>query len=611
MATVNKDFRVKNGLIVEGTTGTINNNNILTDADTTDSLDEGTTNLYYTDQKVRDVLTGSTQTNISITEVDGDLVITAENGVADSDTDDLSEGTTNLYFTTSRAVGAVEAALAADEITTDDISEGTTNLYFTVEKVEDVIADATTDDIDEGTTNFYYTDVRVRNALSSGTGILFSTSGVIAVDTDTIATKSYVDEVAEGLSVKPAVDVATTANITATYANGTSGVGATLTIAATATLTIDTKDTWEQYDSVLFKNQSTAAHNGRYVLTTVGNAGTAWVFTRCSLCDEADEIPGTYTFVKDGTQAGTGWVQIVDNPDTFVVGTDDIDIIQFSDAGAYTAGTGIALNGNEFSIDFTEFDTDDIDEGTTNLYFTDTKAVDAVRAAVDGGTQTNISVTYSTSTGKFNFVAENGVADSTTNDLTEGTTNLYFTNTRAVDAIRSAVDGGTQTNISVTYSTSTGKFNFVAENGVADSTTDNLTEGTTNLYFTNARAVTALEAVVPDFTAVEVNNVARQVAASITVESLDTPEAVLTFAKASYRSAKVLVKTAFGNHTEVSEILLTLDTSDNIAITEYAEVATNGSLADITADISGSNVRLMVDVNNNNSIVSAYATLLP
>ena len=32
MATVNKDFKVKNGLIVEGTTGTINNYNILTEA---------------------------------------------------------------------------------------------------------------------------------------------------------------------------------------------------------------------------------------------------------------------------------------------------------------------------------------------------------------------------------------------------------------------------------------------------------------------------------------------------------------------------------------------------------------------------------------------------
>jgi hypothetical protein len=77
MATVNKDFRVKNGLVVEGTTGTIDGNNILTDADTTDILDEGTTNLYYTDQRVKDVLTGSTQTNISITEVEGELVITA------------------------------------------------------------------------------------------------------------------------------------------------------------------------------------------------------------------------------------------------------------------------------------------------------------------------------------------------------------------------------------------------------------------------------------------------------------------------------------------------------------------------------------------------------
>ncbi len=30
MATVTKDFKVKNGLIVEGTTGTINNHDILT-----------------------------------------------------------------------------------------------------------------------------------------------------------------------------------------------------------------------------------------------------------------------------------------------------------------------------------------------------------------------------------------------------------------------------------------------------------------------------------------------------------------------------------------------------------------------------------------------------
>jgi hypothetical protein len=48
MATVNKDFRVKNGLIVEGTTATVNGNDILTTASSVDSdfISEGTTNLY-------------------------------------------------------------------------------------------------------------------------------------------------------------------------------------------------------------------------------------------------------------------------------------------------------------------------------------------------------------------------------------------------------------------------------------------------------------------------------------------------------------------------------------------------------------------------------------
>ena len=68
------------------------------------------------------------------------------------------------------------------------------------------------------------------------------------------------------------------------------------------------------------------------------------------MCDESDEIPGMYVFVKDGTLGeGTGWVALVDDPATFVIGTDDIDFTQFSGAGTYTAGTGISLDGTQFS----------------------------------------------------------------------------------------------------------------------------------------------------------------------------------------------------------------------------------------------------------------------
>ena len=166
------------------------------------------------------------------------------------------------------------------------------------------------------------------------------------------ATKQYVDSASEGLLTKPAVDVATTSNVTATYANGTLGVGATLTIAATATLNIDGKTSWVQNNSVLFKDQTNPAQNGRYVLTTVGNASTAWVFTRCSLCDEADEIPGAYMFVLGGTINGeSAWVLHVENKATFTVGTDYIDAYQFAGAGTYSAGTGLSLTGTTFAID--------------------------------------------------------------------------------------------------------------------------------------------------------------------------------------------------------------------------------------------------------------------
>ena len=140
------------------------------------------------------------------------------------------------------------------------------------------------------------------------------------------------------------------------------------------------------------------------------------------------------------------------------------------------------------------------------------------------------------------------------------------------------------------------------------STTD-IAEGT-KLFFTNQRAVDALQAVVPDFTEIEVNNIARQVAATVSAPTAGTAVTAYAFAKASYRSAKFLVKVAYSTHTEISEVLLTLDTSDNIAITEYAVVGTNGSSSAISATISGSNVQLRVTPVNASSTVTVMGTLL-
>lgn len=169
-------------------------------------------------------------------------------------------------------------------------------------------------------------------------------------DTDA-ANKRYVDDVAQGISAKPAVLAATTTNLSGTYNNGTAGVGATLNLGPSATLTIDGVNLTAQYDGVLVKDQTNAYENGRYFVSQVGDALTDWILTRCIYCDEASEIPSAYVFVQSGTTyGGTGWVALVSDPSAFDVGIDDINWQQFSGAGSYTAGLGLTLTGTEFDI---------------------------------------------------------------------------------------------------------------------------------------------------------------------------------------------------------------------------------------------------------------------
>lgn len=165
-------------------------------------------------------------------------------------------------------------------------------------------------------------------------------------------TKQYVDSVEAGLISRPAVKVATTGNLSGTYTNGTAGVDAQLNLGQLATLDIDGITSWSQYDGILVKDQTNKAENGRYVVLQIGNGtDTDWILKRCPLCDEADEIPGSYIFVTDGTtNEQTGWVQHVADPATFTVGTDDINVYQFAGAGAVTAGTNVSVAGNQVSV---------------------------------------------------------------------------------------------------------------------------------------------------------------------------------------------------------------------------------------------------------------------
>ena len=167
------------------------------------------------------------------------------------------------------------------------------------------------------------------------------------------ATKNYVDAVKTGLDVKDSVRVASTAALTVTYNNGTSGVGATLTNAGTqAALTLDTI-VLSSGDRVLIKDQASGLQNGIYTVTNVGSASTNWVLTRATDTDSNTPVvevgPGMFTFVEEGSvNADNGFV--CTNNGTITIGTTAITWVQFSGAGQITAGNGLTKNGNTIDV---------------------------------------------------------------------------------------------------------------------------------------------------------------------------------------------------------------------------------------------------------------------
>ena len=207
------------------------------------------------------------------------------------------------------------------------------------------------------------------------------------------ATKNYVDAVKTGLDVKDSVIVTTTGNLTGTYSNGTSGVGATLTNSGTqAALTIDSR-VLTVGDRVLVKNQTTALQNGFYRVTTVGTASTNWVLTRTLDADQDSEItPGAFTFVEEGTiGANNGYV--CTNVGSITIGTTPITFVQFSGAGSVIAGDGLTKNGNTLDA-----------VGTTNRISISADAID-ISANYVGQTSITTLGTIGTGTWQGDIVA--------------------------------------------------------------------------------------------------------------------------------------------------------------------------------------------------------------
>jgi len=187
--------------------------------------------------------------------------------------------------------------------------------------------------------------------------------GITAIDTDisstagthttlasALAVKTYVDNTRSGLEVKDSVKVATTADVSSwTYANGSSGVGATLTASGNGVVAIDGVNL-ALNDRVLVKDQSPATENGIYYVSTAGAVGATLVLTRATDADTASELSsGVFFFVEQGSaNADNGYVMTQDTAITF--GSTAVEFSQFSGAGQITAGDGLTKTSNTLAV---------------------------------------------------------------------------------------------------------------------------------------------------------------------------------------------------------------------------------------------------------------------
>lgn len=152
-----------------------------------------------------------------------------------------------------------------------------------------------------------------------------------------LATENWVTN---NFSILKPCFIATTANLTATYANGTNGVGATLTNSGTQAIFSVDNVTPAINDRILVKNQTVPAQNGIYIVTTLGSASTNWVLTRSTDYDvKAQMIRGDVVSVISGDVNNTSlWMM------TSIVNTIGTDAINFgkTDQNTFTSIVGTA-----------------------------------------------------------------------------------------------------------------------------------------------------------------------------------------------------------------------------------------------------------------------------
>ena len=515
MATVDKNFRIKHGLVVEGTTATVNGNNVLTE----NSSDQYILDLIGGETLVKSVDSATLEVNGS-----GQLSIKANTfdsygsaSQALSDANDYADGLASNYD----AAGSASAAQTAAQSYADTVAG-------TAESNAKSYADGLASNYDAA------------GAASAAQANAEDYADTVAGTAESNA-KSYADGLAVNYDAAGSASAAQTA--AQSYADGLASNYDAAGAASTA------QSNAEDYADGLASNYdpagaaTTAEGNANdYTDTAISNLNLSSTYDALGAASQALSDANDYTDTAVSNLVGLApstldtlqeLAAAFDNsPDTL---TNLIDTVG-GKQGTLTASTGITIDGsNNISV-------------TANTY-------DAYGAA-------------STAQGNAEDYAETvaGTAESNAKSYADGLASNY-------DAAGAA---STAESNAATY---------------AEGLVNDVTAGDTA------------------FTAVNVNAVAGVYAATTNVASASTVTA-WSFDSATFTSAKLLVKFKTAAHSQISDVLLTLDGTGNVAITEYGIVGTNGSLGDVTAINSSGTINIRVTTAYANTDVMVYATAI-
>ena len=156
-----------------GTGITVNADDIAIDFKDEDDMSSNSATHAATQQSIKAYVDAQVDTKDALSELSGD-------------TDDVTEGSTNLYFTNTRADARITNAL----IDEDDMSSNSATKLPSQQSVKayvdaSILTKDNTDEITEGSTNLYHTTERARGAISASGDLSYnSTTGVISFTND-------------------------------------------------------------------------------------------------------------------------------------------------------------------------------------------------------------------------------------------------------------------------------------------------------------------------------------------------------------------------------------------------------------------------------------------